>query len=75
MFESKRHRLGRATKRKGKYIVGAICAFSKYMVCDVIEGKTAENVVEFIMSKIVFKFGLPEVITSDNGADFDNELL
>ena len=31
---------------------------------------TAKNVVKFLISEVFFKFGVPEVIHSDNGKQF-----
>lgn len=49
------------------YIWGGIDAFSKHLVTRVSETKTAESAFKFFWEKILFRFRVPDKITSDQG--------
>ena len=56
------------------YVIGAIDALTKYMVGGIIPDKTALSVSNYILHEIIIKFGVPNVITTDRGNEFHNEL-
>lgn len=57
------------------YIRGGIDAFSKYLVTGVSETKTAKSAFKYFGEKILFRFGVPDRITSDQGGDFVSYLI
>ena len=60
---------------KGQYVIGAVDAFSKFFVTDIIPEKSAEQIVKFVMTNIICVYGFPHILTSDNGSEFDTELI
>ena len=57
-------------KRATQYVIGAVETLTKYMVAQLCKVKPANSVSDFILNRIIFKFGVPAVITSDNGKEF-----
>lgn len=53
-----------------QYAVVAIDCFSKYVFTKSFVRASALNVADFVEKEIIFKFGAPEVIVCDNGAQF-----
>lgn len=63
------------TEREKKYIVVAIDYLTKYVKIDLFNEKTAENVAEFIIQKIILRHGCLEKILSDNGKEFNTKMI
>ncbi|XP_043809729.1 uncharacterized protein LOC122723055 [Manihot esculenta] len=67
------HILGPFPKTTGqkKFIVVAVEYFSKWPEAEAIPTITARKMVDFIWSNIICRFGIPRVLISDNGKQFD----
>ena len=59
---------------KRYYIIGASDALTKYMIGGILPDKTARSVTNYILTEIINKFGVPNVIATDRGNEFHNEL-
>ena len=53
--------------------MGAIDAFSKYMVAKMVSNKSAGTCLDFIRSEICLKFGYPKYISTDRGTEFNDK--
>lgn len=58
------------SKKGNAYIFIVVDHFSKFTFLKAMREATAINVVKFLIEDIFHKFGVPEVIHSDNGAQF-----
>jgi hypothetical protein len=63
------------TKRGNKYIVVGIDYLTKIVELEAIKEKTAEVIGNFIYEKIILNHSCPNVILSDNGKEFNNEII
>ncbi|XP_057444299.1 uncharacterized protein LOC130736489 [Lotus japonicus] len=59
-----------ASSRQHKYIIVAIDYFTKWVEAIPLQNVTQETVIEFIQNHIVYRFGLPESLTTDQGTVF-----
>lgn len=66
--------LNRSAKNN-KYIITAICTFSKYVIMGAVSEATAEKVANFITEKICLVFGVPVSIKTDMGTHFTAEMI
>ena len=55
-----------------KFLVVGIEYFTKWMEAQPLAKITQQNVKNFIWKNIVCRFGIPRVLISDNGRQFDN---
>lgn len=64
--------LGKYPRSKGGncYIFIVVDAFSKFVFLKAMTEASAKKVVQFLISEIFLKFGVPETIHSDNGKQF-----
>ena len=62
------------TDEGNKYIISAICYFSKYCVTKAIKDFTAFTTAKFIFEEIICKYGMPSEILTDQGSNFEAEL-
>ena len=60
--------------RRKYYVIGDSDALTKYMIGGMIPDKTAQSVSNYILEEIINKFGVPNIITTDRGNKFHNEL-
>jgi transposase InsO family protein len=58
-----------------KYAMVLIDYFSRYVIVVPLKEKSAAVVVKAIMDKVILVYGRPEKLLSDNGGEFDNELM
>jgi len=58
-----------------KYILTAICLFSKYAVCVPLRNKEATTVAKALVEHLFLKYGLCHTLLSDLGREFECELL
>merc|ERR1711989_205990 len=56
------------------FIIGAVDALTKYLISGIIPHKDAKSVMAFIKGEIINKFGVPNVLTTDRGNEFHNNL-
>lgn len=61
----------RACRRKKQYVIGSIEMITICMVV-VNFGNSAKTAMVLIMSHIIYKFGVPGNITTDQGTDCKN---
>lgn len=64
-----------ATSRGCKYIVAVTDYFSKWAEAITVKDFVSTMVAEFIRIHIVYRFGVPETITADNGQQFKRAAL
>ena len=57
------------------YIMTATDPFSHMVWFEIIDHKTAEKVYQRFADRILLEEGTPRVVLTDNGGEFDNELL
>lgn len=58
------------SRRGHAYIFIVVDHFSKYTFLKAMREATAVSLIEFLVHEVFFKFGVPEVIHSDNGNPF-----
>ena len=58
-----------------RYVVVAIDHFTKWIEARALETADAQNVASFIYDDIICRHGIPNILTSDNGTEFVNELI
>ena len=61
--------------RQMKFLVVGNDYFTKWVEAEPLASITEQNVKNFIWKNIVCKFGVPRVLVSDNGRQFDNALF
>ena len=61
--------------RQMKFLVVGIDYFTKWVEPESLASITKHNVKNFVWKNIVCKFGVPKVLVSDNGCQFDNTLF
>ena len=55
-----------------KFLVVGIDYFTKWVETEPLVKITQQNVKNFVWKSIVCRFGVPRVLVSDNGRQFDN---
>ena len=63
------------TKNGNKFIIVGIDYLTKFIEIAALKEKNAENIVEFIYTKIILNHGCPNTILSDNGREFNNTMV
>ena len=58
--------------RQKKFLVVMIDYFTKWVEAKPLAKITQQNVKNFVWKSIVCRFGIPRVLVSDNGRQFDN---
>ena len=58
-----------------KFLVVRIDYFTKWVEAELLTKITQQNVKHFFWKNIVCMFGVPRVLISDNGRQFDNTLF
>ena len=58
-----------------KFLVVGIGYFTKWVEAEPLASITQQNVKNFVWKNIVCRFGVPRVLVSDNGRQFDNALF
>ncbi|XP_030964982.1 uncharacterized protein LOC115986278 [Quercus lobata] len=61
--------------RQMKFLVVGIDYFTKWVEAELIVNITQQNVKNFVWKNIVCRFGVPKILVSDNGRQFDNALF
>ena len=55
-----------------KFLAVRIDYFTKLVEAEPLASITQQNVKNFVWKNIVCRFGVPRVLVSDNGREFDN---
>jgi hypothetical protein len=58
------------TIRQSKFILVAVEYFTKWMEAEPLASITSQTVEKFIWKNIIYRFGLPHAIISNNGTQF-----
>jgi hypothetical protein len=53
-----------------KFVLLATNYFTKWVEAIPLKKVTSENMVEFLKEHIIYRFGIPQTITTDQGAQF-----
>ena len=61
--------------RQMKFLVVGTDYFTKWVEAEALASITQHNVKNFVWKNIVCRFGVPRVLVSDNGRQFDNALF
>ena len=59
--------------RQLKFLVVGIDYFTKWVEVEALATITKKNVRSFVWRNIVCRYGIPRVLVSDNGKQFDND--
>uniref|UniRef100_A0A2N9EEI4 Uncharacterized protein n=1 Tax=Fagus sylvatica TaxID=28930 RepID=A0A2N9EEI4_FAGSY len=59
-------------RRQLKFLVVAINYFTKWVEAEPLATITERNIQNFVWKAVVCRFGIPRVLVSDNGKQFDN---
>ena len=59
--------------RQLKFLIVGINYFTKWVEAEALATITEKNVRSFIWKSIICRFGIPRVLVSDNGKQFDND--
>jgi len=58
-----------------KYLLTAICSFTKYLVCMPIRDKVSVMVAEALMKHLYLVYGPPEILVHDQGGEFRSDVM
>ena len=58
--------------RQLKFLVVGINYFTKWVEAEALATITEKNIRNFVWRNIICRYGIPRVIVSDNGKQFDN---
>ena len=61
------------TVRQLKFLVVGIDYFTKWVEAEALATITEKNVWNFVWKNIIYRYGIPRVLVSDNGKQFDND--
>ena len=64
-----------ARKSRARYILVTSDLFTKYAVTVALQDMTAATVANAIIDECIMKFGAPDVIHTDQGTNFNSELM
>jgi hypothetical protein len=59
-------------RRQLKFLVVAIDYFTKWVEAEPLATITEKNIQSFVWKAVICRFGIPRVLVSDNGKQFDN---
>ena len=60
------------TKGGVKHAIVAVDYFTKWLEAEALVHITEANTTNFIKKNILYRFGIPSIIITDNGTQFDN---
>src|SRR6266540_3250891 len=63
------------TERENRYIVTCIDYMTKWAEAKLLPDKSARQVAWFLYEEIICRYGCPQIIQSDNGLEFVNEVV
>ena len=61
--------------RQLKFLVVGIDYFTKWVEAEALATITERNIRSFVWRNIICRYGIPKVLVSDNGKQFDNSAL
>ena len=61
-----------SAKNHNRYIITCIDHFSGYAEAVAVPAKSTSNVIDFFVSSIVARYGVPEILICDQGAEFQS---
>ena len=59
--------------RQLKFLIVGIDYFTKWVEAEALATITLKNVRNFVWRNIIYRYGIPRVLVSDNGKQFDND--
>ena len=59
--------------RQLRFLVVDIDYFTKWVEAEALASITERNVRRFVRKNIICRYGIPRVLVSDNGKQFDND--
>ncbi|XP_074322684.1 uncharacterized protein LOC141659611 [Apium graveolens] len=54
------------------FIVVAIDYFTKWIEAKALAKMTTKQIVQFFWENVIYRFGIPRILVTDNGRQFDN---
>ena len=63
------------SSRQVKYLVVAIEYFTKLIEVEPLVSISTQKIQTFLWKNVIFKFGVPKLLISDNGTQFANKLM
>ena len=63
------------TTRGNRYVLAMVDCFSRWTEACPLPDKTAHSVADAFFSQVVCRFGMPSVIHSDQGREFENKIM
>lgn len=60
------------TKEEAKYVIVAVDYFTKWVKADPTATITSAKVVSFVIKNIIYSYGVPYKIITDNGTQFES---
>ena len=61
--------------RQLKFLIVGIDYYTKWVKAEALATITEKNVWSFVWRYIICRYGIPRVLVSDNGKQFDNDTL
>ena len=61
--------------RQLKFLIVGIDYFTKWVEAEALATITEKNMRSFVWRSIICRFGIPRVLVSDNGKQFDNDFF
>jgi len=58
-----------------QYLLVVTCVQTRFIIAIPLKTMTCTNVAEALLQRVVFQFGIPKRLVSDQGKSFDNKLL
>ena len=59
--------------RQLKFLIVGIDYFTKWVVTETLATIMEKNVRNFVWRYIIYRYGIPKVLVSNNGKQFDND--
>ena len=59
--------------RRLKFLVIGIDYFTKWVEVEALATITKKNVRSFVWKNIIYRYGIPRVLVSNNGKEFNND--
>ncbi|GAA0149534.1 hypothetical protein LIER_08684 [Lithospermum erythrorhizon] len=69
--------IGKLSKAKGRaeFAIVAVDYFSKWVEAAPLKKTKSEDVIQFLWKNILKRFGIPKILVSDNGSQFEGQVL